>query len=133
MVTSVAVWMKEVGCESLCDLLSIISSGRLSLPDISSFIETFVYTFTINHNQVGGGQMAHWFLKIKSQIDLKPGCKFKFVHCLETYVKKLVSLDHEGTLEGPFLSRVPWFCFLNISDPRHRSKMFEYSTRAYGS
>ena len=25
------------------------------------------------------------------------------------------------------------FCFLNISAPRHRSKMFEYSTRAYGS
>ena len=40
------------------------------------------------------------------RIDLKPGCKFKFVVCLETYLKKLVSLDHEGTLEGPFLSRV---------------------------
>ena len=25
------------------------------------------------------------------------------------------------------------FCFLNISAPRHRSKMFEYSTQAYGS
>ena len=25
------------------------------------------------------------------------------------------------------------FCFFNISAPRHRSKMFEYSTRAYGS
>ena len=29
------------------------------------------------------------------------------VHCLEIYLKKLVTLDHEGTLEGPFLSRVP--------------------------
>ena len=25
------------------------------------------------------------------------------------------------------------FCFLNISAPRHRLKMFEYSTREYGS
>merc|ERR1711942_338595 len=25
------------------------------------------------------------------------------------------------------------FCFVNISAPRHCSKMFEYSTRAYGS
>ena len=39
-------------------------------------------------------------------IDLKPGCKFKFVLCLETYLKKLISLGHEGTLPGPFLPRV---------------------------
>ena len=30
----------------------------------------------------------------KSRIDLKPGCKFKFVVCLETYLKKLVRSDH---------------------------------------
>ena len=39
-------------------------------------------------------------------IDLNPGCKFKFVRCLETYLKKLISLGHEGTLPGPFLPRV---------------------------
>ena len=33
--------------------------------------------------------------------------KFKFVHCLETYLKRLISLGHEGTLSGPFLQRVP--------------------------
>ena len=56
--------------------------------------------------------MAHQAFKpyisgTKGRIDLKPGSTFKFVRCLETYVKKLVSWDHEGTLEGPFLSRVP--------------------------
>ena len=35
-------------------------------------------------------------------IDLKPGCKFKFVRWLETYLKKIISLGHEGTLRGPF-------------------------------
>ena len=43
----------------------------------------------------------------ESRIDLKLGCKFKFVRCLETYVKKLVSLDHEGTLEGLFYQGSP--------------------------
>ena len=27
-------------------------------------------------------------------IDLKPGFKFKFVHCLENYLRKLISLGH---------------------------------------
>ena len=39
-------------------------------------------------------------------IDLKPGCKFKFLCCLEVYLRKLINLDHEGALEGPFLPRV---------------------------
>ena len=39
-------------------------------------------------------------------IDLKPGCKFKFLSCLEVYLRKLINLDHEGALEGPFLPRV---------------------------
>ena len=37
------------------------------------------------------------------QIGLKLGCKFKFVRCLETYVKKFVSLDHEGNVECDLL------------------------------
>ena len=41
-------------------------------------------------------------LGTKSRIDFKPGCKFKFVHCLETYLKKLMILGHEGTLQAPF-------------------------------
>ena len=48
-----------------------------------------------------------YFSGTKGRIDLKPGCKFKFVRCLETYVKKLVSLDHEGTLEGLFYQGSP--------------------------
>ena len=40
-------------------------------------------------------------------IDLKPGCKFKFLSCLEVYLRKLINLDHEGALEGLFLPRVP--------------------------
>ena len=44
----------------------------------------------------GGGienPKAH-FSGTSCRIDLKPGCKYKFVRCLEIYVKKLVSLDH---------------------------------------
>ena len=43
----------------------------------------------------------------ESRIDLNPGCKFEFVRCLETYIKKIVSLDHEGTLEGLFCQWSP--------------------------
>ena len=48
----------------------------------------------------GGGQICPPVGKTlytsgtKSPIDLKPGCKFKFVVCLETYLKKLVRSDH---------------------------------------
>ena len=48
-----------------------------------------------------------YFSGTKGRIDLKPGCKFKFVCCLETFVKKLVRLDHEGTLEGLFYQGSP--------------------------
>ena len=41
-------------------------------------------------------------------IDLKPGCKFKLVRCPKVYKKKLTNLDHQRTLAGPFLCRVPW-------------------------
>ena len=34
--------------------------------------------------------------------------EFNFVHCLETYLKKLMKLGHEGIPQGPFLPRVPW-------------------------
>ena len=60
----------------------------------------------------GGGAIIILFRKFaialgtESPIDLKPGCKFKFVRWLETYLKKLISLGHEGTLPGPFLPRV---------------------------
>ena len=37
-------------------------------------------------------------------VHLKPGCKFKFVSCLEIYKGILVNLDPEGTLECPFYS-----------------------------
>ena len=30
-----------------------------------------------------------------------------FVRCLETYLKKLISLGHEETLPGPFIPWVP--------------------------
>ena len=54
----------------------------------------------LNPNQAGGGQICPPVEKTlnisgtKSRIDLKPGCKFKFVVCLETYLKKLVRSDH---------------------------------------
>ena len=38
---------------------------------------------------------------------LKPGCKFKFVRCLETYLRKVISLGHGGTLPGLFIPKAP--------------------------
>ena len=35
------------------------------------------------------------------------GCKFEFVRCLKVYETKFISTDHEGTLAGPYLGRVP--------------------------
>ena len=56
-------------------------------------------------------QMAHSVSKsyisgTECPIHLKLGCKFKFVHCLETYLK-INNLDHEGTLQDPILPRFP--------------------------
>ena len=45
---------------------------------------------------------------IKSQINLKPECKFNIASCLETYLKKMMILGHEGTLQGPFYQGSPW-------------------------
>ena len=55
--------------------------------------------------------MAHRDLKpyssgTKSRFELKSGCTFKFVPCLETYLKKMMTFGHEGTQQGPFLPRV---------------------------
>ena len=60
----------------------------------------------------GGANMPHRFSNAYSsgtecRIYPKPGCKFEFVRCLKVYEKKLTNLDPEGTLEGPFLPRVP--------------------------
>ena len=41
-------------------------------------------------------------------IDLKPDCKFKFFHCLGTYLIKLISLGIEGSLFGPFFKNDYW-------------------------
>ena len=57
--------------------------------------------------QTAGGWGPIGQSKIKSPIDLKPGCKLKFVRCLETYIKKIGSLDHEGTLEDLFYQWSP--------------------------
>ena len=68
------------------------------------------YHLTLNLGG-GGANMPHSFSAAYSsgtecRIDLKLGCKFEFVRWLETYLKKLFSLGHEGTLPGPFLPRV---------------------------
>ena len=33
------------------------------------------------------------------QIDLKLGSKFKFVRCLQTYLRKWINMDHEKTVK----------------------------------
>ena len=68
--------------------------------------------YSPNNPQTAG---ANWRIKNQTdfifgteyRIDLKPGCKFKFLHCLDTYIEKYVSLDHEGTLEGLFCQWSP--------------------------
>ena len=63
---------------------------------------TLIDLDTFNSNILtlkGPGHLAHrvkknYFSGTKSRIDLKPGCKFKFVVCLEFYLKRLVRLDH---------------------------------------
>ena len=42
----------------------------------------------------------------KDGIDPKPGPNFEFVHCLKVY-KKIINLDHQRTLAGPFCAMVP--------------------------
>ena len=48
-----------------------------------------------------------YFSATECPIDLKPSCIFKFVLCLEVYGKKLINMDHGGTLEGLLSARVP--------------------------
>ena len=43
------------------------------------------------------------------RIDLKPGCKFKFVVCLETYLKKIGSIGPMSVPDGPFLDETSDF------------------------
>ena len=67
----------------------------------------------VNPQPAGGG--GHWLIEnqnsyiygTKCPIDLKSGCKFKFLSCLEVYLRKWINLDHEVALEGPFLPWVP--------------------------
>ena len=52
--------------------------------------------------------MAHRVVKtLYLWIILKPGCKFKFVCCLVTYLKKMIILGHDGTLQGPYFTKGP--------------------------
>ena len=44
---------------------------------------------------------------MKCPDDLKPGCKFKFVHLKRICRRKLVNMDHKGILEGPFYKGSP--------------------------
>ena len=39
------------------------------------------------------------------RIDPKPGCKFEFVCCLETYLKNSIILGHAGPLRALFYER----------------------------
>ena len=64
----------------------------------------------------GGG--AYWPIEnqnsyisgTKSPIDLKPGCKFKFVSCLETYLKKLSFWAMKGPCKAFFNQGCPEIC-----------------------
>ena len=65
-------------------------------------------SFTLLFSDIGWGANQNNYISVaKWWINLKPCCKFKFVCCLEMYLRKLINLDYEGTLEEPFLERVP--------------------------
>ena len=55
----------------------------------------------VNPQRVGGNypneNQKGYYFETKCRIDLKPGCIFKFFHCL----RKLSNLDHGVTQEGP--------------------------------
>ena len=58
-----------------------------------------------NHRWVGGkwrtANLIDYFSATERPIDLKPCCIFKCVCCLEAYGKKMINLDHGGTLGFP--------------------------------
>ena len=98
-----------------------------------SWAKLILTNLELNPNQVGGGQICPPVGKTlytsgtKSPIDLKPGCKFKFVVCLETYLKKLVRSDHWGSLADLF-GRCIWFLnseFSTILDFRQKNRFFK--------
>ena len=53
------------------------------------------------------GNQNDYFSGTECWIYLKPGCKFKFVYCLDIYLRKFAIFDHGGTLDGPLSPRVP--------------------------
>ena len=58
----------------------------------------------VNPQRVGGNypneNQKGYYFETKCRIDLKPGCIFKFLCCLDVYVKEFIDTDLEGTLEG---------------------------------
>ena len=69
----------------------------------------FLFLYVLTLKRGGGGNWPLGNIKAfisvnKCRIDLKPGCKLKFVRCPETYLRKLIILGNEGSLQGPFLS-----------------------------
>ena len=58
--------------------------------------------------------MSPSLIRWGSRIDLKPGCKFKFVHGLETLSKKMMIVGHEGTLAGPFHQKLSSIVVSNV-------------------
>ena len=89
--------------------MSVQSSGR---PNLFIAISGMVNS-NVNPQPAGGGgnwpieNQNSYISETKCPIDLNPGCKFEFVRCVKVYLKRLIILGHEGTLQGPFLPRVP--------------------------
>ena len=89
--------------------MAIMSSYKLIAVGLV-MAENPVITLTLI---IGGGaklptaNLKDYFSATECPIDLKPSCIFKFVRCLEVYIKILVNLDLGGTLEGLLSARVP--------------------------
>ena len=80
------------------------SNGLVELKGGQRGLKRFIWLTLIT----AGGHNHHPLSEIcpcsgtECPIDLKPGCKFKFVRCLETYLKKISILAMEGPYRALF-------------------------------
>ena len=70
-----------------------------------------------------------YYFEIECRIDVKPGCKFKFLCCLEVYVKKigqgLLKYVSQAPFQGPYRAsmKVQEGTLVHIMVPGYQKKL----------